>query len=361
MANEMREEMHQTPENRSPLRWLSEWYQENSEMLRLGLITVAVFAVLATLSPDLFLSSANLRSMAFQVPEIALLALAILVAMLTGGIDLSIIGVMNLAAILGGMFLSSSLGMSTWLQILLTIVIVLATGLACGLINGLLISRLGIVPILATLGTWQVFSGIGVVLTGGAAVYGFPASFANIGNDSWLGIPIPLYILLLLSVALAFTLNRSRYGHSLFMLGSNPKAGRFAGLPSGKLILFTYMVAGLLASASGVIVMSRVNSIRVDFGSSYLLLAILIAVLGGVNPYGGFGKVGGVILAVLTLQFVSSGLNLLRFSNFAREVVWGGLLLAVMVVNSQLFDTWTAGLRRRWRGGRAAERTSKRA
>ena len=323
-----------------------DWYRENLGVLRLGLIAAIVFAVLAFAAPDMFLSVSNLRSMAFQVPEIALLALAILVAMLTGGIDLSIIGVMNLSAILGGLFLSASLGLPEGVQIFLTILIVLATGAACGLLNGLLISRIGIVPILATLGTWQVYSGIGVVVTGGAAVVGFPISFSEIGNGTWLGVPIPLYILVVLGGMLAFILNRTRYGHSLYMLGSNPKAGRFAGLPSDRLILFTYVIAGLLASASGVIVMSRVNSIRVDFGSSYLLLSILIAVLGGVNPYGGYGKVIGVILAVLTLQFVSSGLNLLRFSNFAKEVVWGGLLLTVMVFNSAVLDSWIGRFRR---------------
>ncbi len=90
----------------------------------------------------------------------------------------------------------------------------------------------------------------------------------------------------------------------------------------------------MLASIAGMVIMSRANSAKADYGSSYLLLAVLIAVLGGVNPYGGYGKVIGVVLAVLSMQFLSSGLNMLQVSNFARELIWGALLIFVMIINT---------------------------
>jgi simple sugar transport system permease protein len=121
------------------------------------------------------------------------------------------------------------------------------------------------------------------------------------------------------------------------MFGTNPTAARFAGLATPRLLMVTYMASGMLAAVAGVIIMARVNSMRADFGASYLLLTILVVVLGGVNPYGGYGKVLGVILAVVSLQFISSGLNILRFSNFTREFVWGALLLLVMVISSGPF------------------------
>ena len=134
-------------------------------------------------------------------------------------------------------------------------------------------------------------------------------------------------------MAVAVILNRTPFGEKIYMLGTNPLAARFAGLDNDRLIVRTYMLCGLLSSVAGVIMMSRANSAKADFGSSYLLLTILIAVLGGVNPYGGFGKVAGVFLAVLSLQFLSSGFNILRFSNFAKEFVWGALLLIVIVMS----------------------------
>ena len=100
------------------------------------------------------------------------------------------------------------------------------------------------------------------------------------------------------------------------------------------LLLRLYVIAGVLSASAGVVMMRRANSAKADYGSSYLLLAVLIAVLGGVNPYGGYGRVMGVVLAVLSMQFLSSGLNMLQVSNFARELIWGALLIFVMVVNT---------------------------
>ena len=118
------------------------------------------------------------------------------------------------------------------------------------------------------------------------------------------------------------------------MYGANPLAAHFAGVDVTRLLIRVYAVSGLFAAIAGLVVMSRANSAKADYGSSYLLLAVLIAVLGGVNPYGGYGRVIGVVLAVLSMQFLSSGLNMLGVSNFARELIWGALLLLVMVVNA---------------------------
>ena len=118
------------------------------------------------------------------------------------------------------------------------------------------------------------------------------------------------------------------------MYGANPLAAHFAGVDVTRLLIRVYAVSGAFAAIAGLVVMSRANSAKADYGSSYLLLAVLIAVLGGVNPYGGYGRVVGVVLAVLSMQFLSSGLNMLGVSNFARELIWGVLLLLVMVVNT---------------------------
>lgn len=314
----------------------STFLSRNGDVLRLAVIAVLVFAAMGYLRPELFLSATNFSSMAFQLPEFAILSLAMMLAMLTGGIDLSIIAVMNLSAILGGLFLSST-SLDPGLAIPVTIAIMLVTGFACGAVNGLLISRIDIPPILATLGTSQVFLGLGIVLTGGAAVHGFPEAFASLGTARVLGVPVPLLVFAGIALVVAFALGRTTFGFGLYMFGTNTTAARFAGIATPRLLMATYMAAGTLAAVAGVIIMARVNSMRADFGASYLLLTILVVVLGGVNPYGGYGKVLGVILAVLSLQFISSGLNILRFSNFTREFVWGALLLLVMVISSAPF------------------------
>lgn len=289
---------------------------------------------MSALRPDQFLTLNNLRSMAFQFPEFAILSLAVTLAMLTGGIDLSIVGTANLSAILVAFFLraATASGVDPEAAIFLGIALALGIGAAAGLINGVLIAKIGIPPILATLGTSQVFTGIGLGLTGGRAVLGLPDAFSFVGNGAIFGFPVPFIIFGTCAVLLAVILNRTTFGEKVYLFGTNPLAARFAGLGNERIIIRTYLLCGVLSSIAGLIMMSRANSAKADFGASYILLCVLIAVLGGVNPYGGFGKVMGVVLAVLSLQFLSSGFNILRVSNFAKEFVWGALLLAVMVM-----------------------------
>ena len=221
-------------------------------------------------------------------------------------------------------------------QFALGIAALLGAGALGGLCNGLAI---GIPPILATLGTGLIFAGIAVVLSGGAAVLGFPDAISVLGNGAVFGVPVPVLLFAALAAAVAFVLNWTGFGLRVYLLGTNPLAARFAGIDNVRVTLGTYLISGVPASVAGLIIAVRANSAKADYGSSYPLLSILISVLGGIDPYGGFGKVSGLVLAVLSLQFLSSGLNMMQVSNFAVDMTWGALLLLVMVIN-------TGGLRR---------------
>lgn len=309
---------------------------------RLAVIAVAVFVLMAALSPDRFLSLQNLTSMAFQFPEFAILALAMTLTMLTGGIDLSVVGVANLSAIVAALIMTQLTGSSDGTVVfLVALCAALAVGMAAGLFNGLLVAKLGLPAILATLGSGLIFTGFAIALTGGSAVMGLPAAAAWIGNSTILGIPTPLILFALLAVGLSLVLTRTAFGVKVRMFGANPLAARFAAMNIDAMLIKVYVASGTLAAIAGMVVMSRANSAKADYGSSYLLLAVLIAILGGVNPYGGYGKIIGVVLAVLSMQFLSSGLNMVGVSNFARELIWGSLLIFVMIVN-----TWRPAGRR---------------
>jgi simple sugar transport system permease protein len=306
---------------------------------RLAIITLAVFALMALLSPERFLSEGNLTSMAFQFPEFAILALAMTLTMMTGGIDLSVVGVSNLSAVIAATILATiapagigTLESMPWLALAYTLA--LLTGAIAGAVNGLLVARLALPPILATLGSGLVFTGFAVAITGGSAVMGFPDSVAWLGNAQLYGVPVPLIVFALLAIALHLLLTRTAFGLRATMYGANPLAALYAAIDTSRLLLRVYIVSGMFAATAGLVIMSRANSAKADYGSSYLLLAVLIAVLGGVNPYGGRGRVIGVVLAVLSMQFLSSGLNMLQVSNFARELIWGALLIIVMLINT---------------------------
>ncbi len=305
---------------------------------RLALITVLVFVGMSAAEPGLFLTRANFSSMAFQFPEFAILGLAVMVSMLTGGIDLSVIGLANMSSMLAVMAMREVApdphAANAGLAIALGVAALLAMGAVGGLINGLAIAGVGIPPILATLGTGLIYTGVAVVLSGGAAVLGFPDAMSGLGNGSVLGVPAPVILFAALAAGVAFLLNWTGYGLRVYLLGTNPLAARFAGVDNFRVTLGAYLISGLLSALAGLVIAARANSAKADYGSSYLLLSILIAVLGGIDPYGGFGKVSGVVLAVLSLQFLSSGLNLLQVSNFAVDMTWGALLLLVMVVNT---------------------------
>ena len=315
-----------------------------SPEFRLAIIAIFIFALMSFLAPERFLSSKNLVSMAFQFPEFAILALAMTITMMTGGIDLSVVGIANFTAVIAATILTryASPDMNLQDSIVwfgLAIFASLLLGAFSGYLNGLLVAFLGLPPILATLGSGLVFTGFAVALTGGSAVMGFPQVVAWLGNEQIFGIPVPLIIFACAAIALNVLLTKTNFGLKITMYGANPLAALFAAVDINRIIIRVYVISGMLASIGGLVIMSRANSAKADYGSSYLLLAVLIAVLGGVNPYGGYGKIIGVVLAVLSMQFLSSGLNMLQVSNFARELIWGALLIVVMIINT---TNWAA-------------------
>lgn len=310
--------------------------------LRLFIISFLIFVAFALLMPDKFLSVRNMQSMAVQFPEFGILAFAIMVTMLTGGIDLSIVGTANLSAIAAALVLArltgdGGAGMSLSLAIPLAVVVALIVGSLCGLFNGFLVAYVGITPILATLGTGAIYTGLSFVATGGPAIT--TTQLAFIGNGSLLGLPIPIIVFIVIAIAFAIILNRTSFGFNVYMLGTNPTAALFSGINSNSVLMRTYWLAGLVAGIAGIIFLARTNSAKPDFGASFILLTVLIAILGGVSYTGGFGTVSGVVLAVLSIQFLSTGLNMLMLqwfpssaAIFFRQFAWGGLLLMVMVL-----------------------------
>ena len=306
----------------------------DGNLVRLFFIMVGVFVLMAALRPEKFLTANNFTSMAYQMPEIGVFAIAVMMAMLLGGIDLSVVGVGNLSGIVATMTiiaLQPTLG--TWPSIWIGIALALCTGIACGFLNGFLIAKVGIPAMLATLGSMEIFSGIGIAVTKGAAVFGTPDEFTFIGAKAYLGIPGPMIVFILVVIIFTIFLQKKQYGMELYLLGTNPKASRFSGIKNTSVIIKTHVAASVLASIAGIIIASRANSAKADYGSSYTLQCLLVAILGGVNPSGGFGTVIGVVMAICTLQFLSSGFSILRFDSYLKTFIWGAVLIAAMIMN----------------------------
>jgi simple sugar transport system permease protein len=308
--------------------------REFTVLLAIGLV---VTALLATFMSSRFFALGNLQSMGVQVSEFGFLALAMGLAMLTGGIDLSIVAAAALAGIVGATVMSGSVIPVTdtngVLLLALGALASLLTGLLCGLLNGVLIAKLSIPPILATLGTMILFGGIGMAMTSGQSVGVAIPQLASLSTVTIAGIPL-IFLLMIGTLALAgLLLSRTRGGRRVYLFGENEVALRFSGARTERVVLLTYAVVGLLVGIAAIIMVSRVNSARVGFGDAYLLQAILVVVLAGFNPYGGKGRVASLLIALLLLQFISSAFNVMMLSPYAKNLIWGAMLLVVMVAN----------------------------
>lgn len=315
-------------------------YNKDADFFRLLIVGLAVFAFCSIIQPKLFLTSSNFLSIAKQFPEYGLLAIGIGLALLTGGIDLSTVSVANLSAIVAATIMlkfapKGTPQGQTILIILLSLVLAILIGLVCGSLNGLLISKLGIPAILTTLGTQQLIAGIAIVLTEGKPLSGLPILYSKIGNKTLFGIlPVSLIVFILCATLVGLILGKTSFGAKIYMVGTNPKAARYAGINNAAVLIKTYALSGGLAAVSGMIMMARANSAKADFGTSYTLQAVLIAVLGGIDPAGGKGKIRGIVVAVVILQMLSSCLSTFEnISNFYRDVIWGVVLIAVLISN----------------------------
>ncbi len=311
---------------------------DDDNLNRLIIISVSIFLLMTILSPGRFATMRNFRSMSYSFPELGLLALGLTLCMITGGIDLSVVGTANLTSIFAAKIMAEALPAdaatgTVWLYLAAAVVVALVVGLIAGFINGYLVSTFNIHPVLVTLGTWQVYSGIAIIITEGFAVPGFPAQFLFLGNGTLFGFPMPLYVFIVFAVLVAILLRRTQLGVSVYLIGTNITAARFAGVKVRSVLIKTYMASASLASVAGLIMIARTNQAKADYGESYILQAVLVNLLAGVNWAGGFGRVIGVAIAVITLQFLSSGFNMLRFNNFARDFTWGVFLIVVMVFN----------------------------
>ena len=306
---------------------------------RLLSLLAALVLVFGLLLGDRLFDATSFRSMAFQLPELGILSIAMMVALLSGGLDLSIIATANLVALTVAFifsFVPAEPGVAWALWQLLALAAGLALALVIGAVNGVIIAYLGVSPIMATLGAMMLIKGISIGVTRGGILSGFPAPILFIGNGTVLGIPVVMLIFVAAALVMNVVLRSTRFGQTLNMLGSNEAATRYSGIDTRRTIVSTYMISSVLAAIAGVVMMSRFNSANASYGESYLLVTILAAVLGGVSPSGGFGKMGGLVLALVILQLISTCFNLLDFSQFLTLAIWGGILIAVAAVSRTL-------------------------
>lgn len=306
----------------------------------LSLLIALVVIAFSFLIPSVFWSSANFQSIASQMPILGVLALAMAVTILTGGINLSIIATMNACGlVMAWVATHYPPGISSML-------LVLAAGLAMaiviGSVIGFLIAVVRVSPILATLGIMTLLKGINILISKGSSISNFPDTILVINSTNILGVPLPLLVFLAVVAVLWVILEKSAFGRTIYLIGSNEQATHYSGINTRKTLIWVYILSSVLCVIAALLMMSKLNSAKASYGESYLLVSILAAVLGGVNPDGGFGKVFGMVMALILLQMLESGLNILGVSSYITMALWGALLLAFIFLKganlSHLFN-----------------------
>ena len=297
-------------------------------------IFIAAFVLMSFLSPGRFFRLYNLQSMAYQLPEFGILALSMTMVIVSGGINLSLVFTATLSMIIGGFVMASmsANGSSPTLSLIAGIGLMLVVAFACGALNGFTVAYLGITPMIATLGVSILLEGIGLNITRGGAISGFPDSFIDVGNGSVGPVPIPIIIFIFVVILLYFVLERSSFGSTVYMIGSNPKVAHYSGINVRRILFLVYAIASLLAAVAGILMASRYNSARTDYGSSYLLQSVAASVLGGTSITGGEGKIAGTIIAVMIIQVISTGLNIYGVNRYLTNIVMGTILLLVLAI-----------------------------
>jgi simple sugar transport system permease protein len=299
-------------------------------------VFVVVLVVLSVWEGATFLRADNFTSMALQISDLGVLSLAMTLAMLLAGIDLSVVAVANLSSVVAAVLMRSanSAGVPDGMSTILGIAVALIVGLIAGSINGLIIGYLRVPPILATLATMTLWGGVATVITNGVSISGATATLQVIGGQAIAGVPVTVVVLIICVVAVWAMLNHTPLGTKTYLLGANSRAAWFSGVNNGRVTMTVYSMSGVLASVAGLINLARTDSANPSYGASYILLTILIAVLGGISVSGGSGRVAGVVLALVSLQMLSTGFNMILVntgdSNFFKNFAWGVLLLLVV-------------------------------
>lgn len=302
-------------------------------IIRLQLLMIVLVMALFSLTlGGRFFSAGNFQSIATQLPVLGLLALGMGLTMLTGGINLSIIASANACSLLMAAIIVAYPGPQYLLLALLAGVLL---AVLIGTVNGLLIAVIGVSPILATLGTMTLITGLNILLTNGAVISGFPPLIQFLGNGDLFGIPFALLLFLAIAFGLWVVLEQTTLGRTIYLLGSNEQATRFSGVSTVKVIVTVYVLSALLSWGAALLMMSMFNSAKAGYGESWLLITILASVLGGVNPDGGFGRVIGMVLALIVLQMLESGLNLLGVSSYLTMALWGGVLILFIALQNR--------------------------
>jgi ribose transport system permease protein len=311
---------------------------DESEILRLdqvfrrgfgGIPVLLLLAFALSLATDAFLTGTNLDNLGRQVSIYAIIAVGQLLVILTAGIDLSVGSVVGLAGVIAATAVIETTGA---LPVLWSVLLALAVGTLAGLVNGLLVAVLRMPPFIVTLGMLGIARGVTLLASGGRTIQPLPPEFTALADGTLLGVANLTWIMLGITVIVAFLLRRTVWGEYVYAVGSSAEAARLTGVPVRRVLLSVYMASGLLAALAGVLLAARLGNGVPTAGEGYELQAIAACVIGGASLFGAKGTALGALVGALVVGLLNNGGTLLGIDPFWLQIAIGALILAAVGV-----------------------------
>ena len=300
-------------------------------LLTLGAVIVLLI-IFSIVAPNFF-TVRSILSLALQTSAVTLMGIGATFAIITGGVDLSIGSVVALSGTVAVMVAIT--GVPIWISMLTGLLV----GVICGLLNGLMITKLRLSPFIATLGTSMVARGVALTITNANAWPG-PEGFGDLGNDTLFGtgpkfpgISYPVLIMIVVALIFGFILSKTRFGRYTYAVGSNEEAARLAGIKVGQVKIINYIICGALAALVGVILASRMSTSQPNSAIGYEMNAIAAAVIGGASLMGGVGTIGGTVIGSFIIGILTVGLTMAGANYFMQQIVIG-----LVVIGAVAFD-----------------------
>lgn len=323
------------------------------------LAIIVVFAILS----NTFLTIQNILLMTRHVAINAFLAIGMTLVIVSGGIDLSVGSILGLCGMIVGYLIDVGLpvhlfGVVVYFHTWFIMVIAVAAGALIGSVNGWIITRLNVAPFIATLGMLYVARGFALLSSNGSTfpfLSGQPelgnTGFPFLGEGNIFGVPVPIWLLLVVALLAAFVAGRTPFGRHIYAAGGNERAARLSGVRVNAIRFYVYMISGGLAALSGLIVTSQLQAAHPASGETYELNAIAAAVLGGTSLMGGRGTIGGTIIGSFVIGILADGLVMVGVSDFWQMVIKGVVIIVAVAIDQlQVNVSRVAAIQREQRG-----------
>lgn len=310
---------------------------ESTWALSMGRVVALVFIMILvtflTRSEEhglVFLNASNLLNIVRNASILIIIGIGETIVLTAKDVDLSIGSLISLTSVVAAIMMNK-MGVPVPVAIISALII----GILLGLVNGLLITYVGLPPFIATYGMLWVLFGFAYLILRGAVIYGFPEGFRYIGIGNLFGIPMPIIIMAVVFAGAYILMNHSTLGRRFFATGANPEAAKMSGIKVNRIVVTAYVLSGFLSALAGLVLIAYTNGSDNVIGSSYLLPVMAVVVMGGTSLAGGAGSLTGTLIAALIMAVINNGMNIL-----AVPGAWQKLVVGIMIIGAVLLDQW---------------------